>query len=144
MMKEEHSDTDCTIRVRYAETDQMGVAYHGNYLVWFEVGRSEFCRRHGFSYLEMEQTSQRFLRVAEVKCRYLAPLEYDKEFVVRTQLKALRRRTISFHYRLIDPEGATVYAEGETLHVVTDERGRPRSFPERYGKLLAGEKPTES
>ncbi len=143
-MKEENHYTDCTLRVRYAETDQMGVAYHANYLIWFEVGRADFCRQHGFSYQEMEQTSRRFLRVAEVHCRYLAPLEYDAEFVVRTGLKALRRRTVTFHYQLIDPENDTVYAEGETLHVVTDEQGRPKSFPERFGKLLAGERGIEN
>jgi acyl-CoA thioester hydrolase len=144
IVKDEDSFSDCTLRVRYAETDQMGIAYHGNYLIWFEVGRSDFCRRHGFSYQEMEKTSRRFLRVAEVQCRYLAPLEYDKEFVVRTQLKALHRRTITFHYQLIDPENDTVYAEGETIHVVTDEQGRPGSLPERFGELLAGEEQTES
>ena len=144
IVKNENSYSDCTLRVRYAETDQMGVAYHGNYLIWFEVGRSDFCRQHGFSYQEMEQTSRRFLRVAEVQCRYLAPLEYDTEFVVRTRLKALRRRTITFHYRLLDPRDDTIYAEGETMHVVTDDEGRPRSFPERFSKLLAGERHAES
>ncbi len=139
-MNDENSSTDCTLRVRYAETDQMGVAYHGNYLIWFEVGRSDFCRQHGFSYQEMEQTSQRFLRVAEVQCRYLAPLEYDARFIVRTRLKALRRRTVTFHYQLLDPENDTVYAEGETIHVVTDDEGRPRSFPEHFRELLAGER----
>jgi acyl-CoA thioester hydrolase len=139
-MKDKKSYTDCTLRVRYAETDQMGVAYHANYLIWFEVGRSDFCRQHGFSYQEMEQVSQRFLRVAQVQCRYLAPLEYDTEFVVRTGLKALRRRTVTFDYQLIDQENNTVYAEGETIHVVTDDKGRPKSFPERFGQLLAGER----
>ena len=131
--------TDCTLRVRYAETDQMGVAHHGNYLIWFEVGRSDFCRQHGFSYQQMEQENQRFLRVAESQCRYLLPLEYDTEFVVRTRLKALRRRTTTFHYQLIDVESDKIYAEGETVHVVTDEQGRPRSFPERFFKLLEAE-----
>jgi acyl-CoA thioester hydrolase len=143
-MKNENSYTDCILRVRYAETDQMGVAYHGNYLIWFEVGRSDFCRQHGFSYQEMEQTSQRFLRVAQVQCRYLAPLRYDAEFVVRTRLKALRRRTITFSYQLIDSDRKTVYARGETIHVVTDEQGRPRSFPMRFEKLLIGGRGLES
>ena len=87
----------------------------------------------------MEQENQRFLRVAESQCRYLLPLEYDTEFVVRTRLKALRRRTTTFHYQLIDVEGDKIYAEGETVHVVTDEQGRPRSLPERFFKLLEAE-----
>ncbi len=128
--------TDCTLRVRYAETDQMGVAYHGNYLVWFEVGRSEFCRQHGFTYQEMERSRERFLVVATVQCRYLATLRYDKEFVVRTRIKELRRRTVTFAYELLDPQGEKVYAEGETTHVVTDRGGKPKSLPEYYGKLL--------
>ncbi len=143
-MKNENSYTDCTLRVRYAETDQMGVAYHGNYLIWFEVGRSEFCRQHGFSYQEMEQTTQRFLRVAQVQCRYLAPLQYDAEFVVRTQLKALRRRIVTFGYQLIDFDSKKVYARGETIHVVTDENGRPRSFPKRFEHLLIDGRGSES
>ncbi len=114
----------------------MGVAYHGNYLVWFEVGRSEFCRQHGFSYQEMERNSERFLVVATVQCRYLAPLSYDSEFVVRTRIKELRRRTVTFAYELLDPQGKKVYAEGETTHVVTDREGKPKSLPEYYGKLL--------
>ena len=143
-MKDEDCYNDCTLRVRYAETDQMGVAYHANYLIWFEVGRSDFCRQHGFSYQEMEKTSHRFLRVAEVQCRYLAPLHNDKEFAVRTGLKALRRRTVAFHYQLIDLENDTVYAEGETIHVVTDKQGRPKSFSERFKKLLVSARGTES
>jgi len=135
-MKNLISHTDCTLRVRYAETDQMGVAYHGNYLVWFEVGRSEFCRQHGFSYQEMERKRGRFLVVATVQCRYLAPLRYDSEFVVRTRIKELRRRTVTFAYELLDPQGEKVYAQGETTHVVTDRGGKPKSLPEYYGKLL--------
>ncbi len=135
-MKNQISYTDCTLRVRYAETDQMGVAYKGNYLVWFEVGRSEFCRQHGFSYQEMERNSERFLVVATVQCRYLAPLRYDSEFVVRTRIKKLRRRTVTFAYELLDPQDEKVYAQGETTHGVTNREGKPKSLPEHYGELL--------
>jgi len=130
------SPTECTLRVRYAETDQMGVAYHGNYLVWFEVGRSDYCRRHGFSYQEMEQEGECYLVVAEVRCRYLIPLRYDTEFIVRTRIDELKRRTVTFGYELLDMTGEIRYAEGETLHVVTDRQGKPRSFPDRYRSLL--------
>ena len=128
---------ECRQRVRYAETDQMGVAYHSHYLVWFEVGRSEFCRRHGFSYQEMEHRADRLLVVAQVSCRYLIPLRYDCEFLIRTMLQELKRRTLTFRYELMDPDGHILHAEGETIHVVTDREGRPRSLPEKYRKLLS-------
>ena len=74
--------------------------------------------------------------VATVQCRYLAPLRYDSEFLVRTRIKELRRRTVTFTYEVLDPQGEKVYAQGETTHVVTDREGKPRSLPENYGKLL--------
>lgn len=124
------------VRVRYAETDQMGVAYYANYFVWFEVGRSEFCRRRGFSYDEMEKLTNCFLVVAEATCRYRAPLRYDMEFVLRTSLRELRRRSMTFSYELADPAGETIFAIGETKHVVVGADGRPRTFPEVYYRLL--------
>ena len=127
---------DQQVRVRYAETDQMGIAYYANYLVWFEVGRAEFCRRRGFSYAELERRSQRFLTVAEARCRYRVPLRYDTLFVVRTRLTELRRRVITFGYQLIDIDGQTLFAEGETKHVVTDPQGRPRKFPQPYWEKM--------
>ena len=76
--------------MRYAETDQMGVVYHANHLIWFEVGRVELMREMGFSYRDMEREDGRFIAVAEVKCRYRAPVYYDEEVVVRTRLKKVR------------------------------------------------------
>jgi acyl-CoA thioester hydrolase len=122
---------DHIVRVRYAETDQMGVVYYSNYLVYFEVGRAEYCRRRGISYDEMEKSTASFLTVAEARCRYLKPLRYDQEVVVRTSVKEIRRRTVTFSYQLLDRAG-TLHAEGETLHVVTDRQGRPKSFPPGY------------
>jgi acyl-CoA thioester hydrolase len=127
---------DSEIRVRYAETDQMGVVYYANYLIWFEVGRSEYCRKQGFSYQEMERETESFLIVAEARCRYLRPLRYDDLFIVRTWVRELRRRSMTFAYRLLDLSGRTLYAEGETVHVVTDKRGRPKSFPDKYRDYL--------
>jgi len=127
---------DHKMRVRYAETDQMGVAYHGNYLIWFEVGRSEFCRQHGFSYQEMEEDTRRYLVVAEAHCRYFVPLRYDREFIVRTRIRELRSRAVTFEYQLLDEDSNALCAEGSTLHVVTDDQGRPCSFPKRYRDLL--------
>ena len=127
---------DIPVRVRYAETDQMGVVYYSNYLVYFEVGRAEYCRRKGIPYDEMERRTGSYLIVAEARCRYLRPLKYDQEFVVRTSVKEMRKRTVSFCYQLLNPADGTIHAEGETLHVVTDREGRPKSFPEEYRKYL--------
>lgn len=127
---------DFPLRVIYADTDQMGHAYYANYFIWFEVGRTEFCRQCGFSYDEMERESQSYLVVAEARCRYLLRLRYDTQFLVRTRLKDFRKRIVVFSYQLLDLGGQTVFAEGETLHVVTDPNGRPKTFPERYRKLL--------
>jgi len=129
---------DCTIRVRYADTDQMGVVYYANYLVYFEVGRTEFCRRRGIAYAEIERQSSSYLIVAEARCRYRRPLRYDQEVIVRTFLQELRKRTMTFAYQLIDPDTGILFAEGETVHVVTDRQGRPKSFPEEYRRKLLG------
>ncbi len=134
---------DCTIRVRYADTDQMGVVYYANYLVYFEVGRTEFCRRRGIAYAEIEKQSDSYLIVAEARCRYRRPLRYDQEVIVRTFLQEFRKRTMTFAYQLLDPDTGMLFAEGETVHVVTDRQGRPKSFPEEHRrKLLASEEET--
>ncbi|HEV8132618.1 MAG TPA: thioesterase family protein [Acidobacteriota bacterium] len=127
---------DFPLRVRYAETDQMGLAYYANYFIWFEVGRAEFCRQRGFSYEQLERETHSFLVVAEAHCRYQTPLRYDAEFLVRTRLKEFRKRMLTFAYQLLNPAGDIIYAEGETVHVVTDNDGRPKSFPELYKKFL--------
>jgi acyl-CoA thioester hydrolase len=128
---------DHRIRVRYAETDQMGVAYYANYLVWFEVGRTEYCHSCGFSYAKMERETQSYLVVTSASCRYRVPLRYDMEFVIRTRIRELRSRGLTFTYELISAAGDTVYARGETRHVVTGADGRPRSFPDSYRRLLS-------
>jgi acyl-CoA thioester hydrolase len=127
--------TETTLRVRYAETDQMGVVYHANFLVWFEIGRTDFCRQRGFVYREMEEDGL-YIMVAEVRCRYKAPARYDDEIVVRTCLKEFRRRVLVFRYEVLRPLTDDLLAEGETVHVVTDRDGRPRSVPDKYRDLL--------
>jgi len=129
--------TETTLRVRYVETDQMGVVYHSNYLVWFEIGRTDFCRQHGFVYREMEQQDGLCIMVAEVRCRYKAPARYDDEILVRTCLKQFRRRVLIFGYEVHRPLTAELLAEGETVHVITDREGRPRSLPDRYRELFS-------
>ncbi|HEX8072640.1 MAG TPA: thioesterase family protein [Pyrinomonadaceae bacterium] len=124
------------VRVRYAETDRMGMVYHANFLVWFEIGRTEFCRARGFAYREMEENEEAFLVVAEAYCRYKSPAYYDDDLIVRTHITELRRRSVRFGYEILRAETAQIIAEGETGHVVTDARGRVRSMPERYRDLL--------
>jgi acyl-CoA thioester hydrolase len=126
--------TESRFRVRYAETDQMGMVYYANYLVWMEVGRSDFCRECGFSYRDLEHEEQAFLTVAEANCRYLAPARYDDEVIVETELSRVRSRIIEFTYRI--KSGTKLLAEGRTVHVVIGTDGRPRSMPERYLESL--------
>ena len=127
---------EATLRVRYAETDKMGVVYHANYLIWFEIGRTEYCRARGFSYRDMEESENAFLVVAESYCRYKAPAYYDDVLVVRTHVTELRRRSLRFGYEIIREADGIVIAEGETGHVVTDARGRVRSMPTGFAELL--------
>ena len=128
---------ETTLRVRYAETDRMGVVYHANYLVWFEIGRTEFCRARGFAYRDMEENSDAFLVVAESYCRYKAPAYYDDELIVRTHITELRRRSVRFGYEILRAADDQIIAEGETGHVVTDGNGRVRSMPDQYRRLLS-------
>jgi acyl-CoA thioester hydrolase len=120
------------LRVRYAETDQMGVVYHSNHLIWFEVGRVELLREMGFSYRDMERKEGRFIAVAEVQCRYRAPVYYDEEVVVRTRLKKVRESVVIFTYELVRANDRTLLAEGETTHIVTDSTMKVAALPEKY------------
>jgi acyl-CoA thioester hydrolase len=127
-----HTFHETRLRVRYAETDQMGVVYHSNHLIWFEVGRVELLRKMGFSYRDMERDEGRFIAVAEVQCRYKAPVYYDEEVVVRTRLKAVRKSVVVFSYELVRAENRVLLAEGETTHVVTDATMNVAALPDKY------------
>ena len=120
------------IRVRYAETDQMGVVYHANYFIWFEVGRVELLRQFGFSYKDMEREDDCFIAVVDARCRYKAPVHYDDQVVVRTYLKHVREKVIRFGYELRRAETGELLAEGETTHIVTDANLNKRPLPEKY------------
>ena len=120
------------LRVRYAETDQMGVVYHSNHLIWFEVGRVEFLRQMGFSYRDMEREDGLFIAVAEAKCRYRAPVFYDEEVVVRTRLKTVRGSVIIFSYELARANTGVLLAEGETTHIVTNSNMKTAALPDKY------------
>ncbi len=118
--------------MRYSETDQMGVVYYANYLVWFEVGRAEFCRQRGFAYRDFERENNAYLAVAQVECRYLFPARYDDLILIRTRIEEFRKRTVRFQYEIILKEPVKLIANGSTTHIVLDARGRPRSFPLAY------------
>lgn len=124
--------SEVKIRVRYAETDQMGVVYHANHFVWFEVGRVEFLRQLGFSYREMEQNDGCCIAVVDARCRYKAPARYDDEVIVRTHLKNVRGSLIHFAYELLRAGDGLLLAEGETTHIVTDGEMKSRTIPEKY------------
>ena len=129
-----HARNETRLRVRYAETDQMGVVYHSNHLIWFEVGRVELMRQMGFSYRDMERDDGRFIAVAEVKCRYRAPVYYDEEVLIRTELKSVRESVVVFSYELLRAETGALLAEGETTHIVTDSKMKIAALPEKYLK----------
>ena len=124
------------LRVRYAETDQMGIVYYANYLVWMELGRVEFCRSAGIRYRDMEMEDGILLVVAEANCRYLAPARYDEEIVVRTSLGEATPRMIRFDYEMRDAAGGRRLSTGFTKHVFCGRDVRPTKLPEKYWPLF--------
>ena len=121
-----------SLRVRYAETDQMGVVYHSNFIIWFEVGRVEMMRQLGFTYNEMEQRDGMHLPVAEVRCRYKAPARYDDLVVIRTRLMNVRASLLRFGYEIARDEDGTLLAEGESVHMVLDSEFKRTRLSSRY------------
>jgi len=128
---------DVDIRVRYAETDQMGVAYYPNYLVWFEVGRSEFCRNRGFRYADLEAVGYKLV-VSDVHCRYRNSARYDETVIVRTKLKGVNKRMITFGYQILRKDQEELIAEGETQHICVDSKGKTKSLPDNFLVCLTG------
>jgi len=120
------------LRVRYAETDQMGIVYHSNFFIWFEVGRVELLRQLGFSYREMEAQDGCCIAVIDARCRYKAPARYDDEVIVRTRLENMRESLIRFEYELFRAEDGTLLAEGDTTHIVVDREMRKTPLPQKY------------
>jgi len=127
------------VRVRYAETDAQGIVHNANYLVWFEVGRSELCRSKGFSYKQMEDQEDALMVVAESYCRYKSPAYYEDVLTIRTKLGEVRSRSLAFVYEIYRASDDTLVAEGETLHLVTDKERRVRVIPDAYRELLAAD-----
>jgi acyl-CoA thioester hydrolase len=130
----DHHDT--LLRVRYAETDQMGYVYYGNYYTYFEVGRVEFMRARGVAYKDMEIADDSFIVVAESNCRYRRPARYDDLLRIRTRVAELRRRTLKFSYEVLREADSELLASGETLHVICDRQGRPKALPEKYRRYF--------
>jgi acyl-CoA thioester hydrolase len=128
---------ETTVRVRYAETDQMGVVYYANFFVWFEVGRVELLREIGFSYRDMEKLDDCHIVVAEARCSYKRPALYDDSLRIRTRVLQIRRKTIRFAYEVLRDPGTELLATGETLHVICNRSGRPKSLPEKYMRALS-------
>jgi acyl-CoA thioester hydrolase len=124
------------LRVRYAETDQMGVVYYANYLVWMEVGRAEYCRASGGRYRDMEVDDGILLAVVEAHCRYLRPARYDQEIAVKTRVAKASRRAVEFQYEICDAHSGRQLAAGETKHVFLGAGMKPAKLPEKYWPLF--------
>jgi acyl-CoA thioester hydrolase len=129
--------SESRVRVRYAETDQMGVVYHANYLIWFEIGRVDFIRKLGMDYKAMEREDGIGIAVVDVSARYRAPARYDEELVVETRLLAARGPIIRFGYRIVRDADKLVLCEGETMHVVVDREMKRRPLPKKYAERFA-------
>jgi acyl-CoA thioester hydrolase len=125
-----------TVRVRYAETDQMGVVYYSNYLVWFEIGRTEWLRVTGWTYREMEAEGLA-LPVVEAHCEYRQGARYDDDLEIRTTGRLVSRVRLAFDYEIVRRGDAAVLAVGHTIHATIDRAGRPVRLPARVKELLA-------
>ncbi len=118
------------LRVRYAETDQMGVAYYANYFIWMEVGRAEYCRDAGVCYRDLEIETGLYLAVAGAHCRYLAPAHYDEDVAIHTRIAHANRRIVEFGYEI--RRDADLLATGSTRHIFLNLNMTPGSLPERF------------
>ena len=123
---------EARLRVRYAETDKMGVVYHSNFIVWFEIGRVELLRQLGFNYRDMEIEDDCHIAVVDVRCRYKLPARYDDEIVVRTSLKNVRESLLHFSYQVARAGDDALLAEGETTHIAVNSRFEKMPLPEKY------------
>ncbi|SPE20918.1 Thioesterase family protein [Candidatus Sulfotelmatomonas gaucii] len=128
------------LRVRYAETDQMGIVYYANYFVWFELGRVELLRSLGLAYSRLETDHGCILPVVSARCRYRAPARYDDEILIETRPAMLRGSVLKFAYSILRKEGEgrepTLLAEGETVHVVCDDQLNRKPLPPKYSAAI--------
>ena len=128
---------ETTVRVRYAETDAMGVVYHTNYLIWFEVGRGEYMCQKGGDYADFEAQGF-YLPVSEVDARFIAPARYGDLIIIRTWTEELRSRSLTFAYEVVMQETGQVLVTGRTRHICTDRQGRVKVIPKKMKELLGG------
>lgn len=124
------------VRVRYAETDQMGVAYYANYFVWMELGRVELVRSRGCNYKDLERTAGLYLSVVDAACRYLSPATYDQEIVIQTEIVSANPRMVEFGYEIRSADPDRLLAQGTTRHIWLNREWRPTRLPEQFHKLL--------
>jgi acyl-CoA thioester hydrolase len=128
---------ETTVRVRYAETDQMGVVYHANYFIWFEVGRVELMRALGVEYKKMEIDDDCHIVVADAHCRYQQSARYDEVVRIRTRIAESRNRVVKFAYEIFRHANGELLANGDTTHIICGSNGRPKLLPHKYRVLLA-------
>jgi acyl-CoA thioester hydrolase len=128
------------VRVRYAETDQMGIVYYANYLVWFEIGRVELLRSLGLTYSQLESNHSLILPVVDAHCRYRSPARYDDEILIETSPSLLRGSVLKFAYRILrkahEDAAHELLAEGDTVHVVCDAQLQRKPLPPEYEAAL--------
>jgi len=137
-MAKDREVVETTVRVRYAETDAMGVVYHTNYLIWFEVGRGEYMRRRGGDYANFEAQGF-YLPVSEVDVRFIAPARYGDLVTIRTWVEELRSRSLTLTYEAVMQETGQVLVTGHTRHICTDRRGLVKVIPREMREVLGGE-----
>src|SRR5260370_32473539 len=125
------------LRVRYAETDNMGLVYQLNFAIWFEVGRVELMRQLGLEYRAMEKEDNCHIPVVDLRVRYKAPALYDDEIVVRTRIANARQSLLHFSYEVFRAGDRTLLATGETMHIIVDDKFQRRPLPEKYVRAFA-------
>jgi acyl-CoA thioester hydrolase len=123
---------EAQLRVRYAETDQMGVVYHSNYIVWFEVGRVEMLRQLGFTYCDMEKHDDTHIAVVDVHCRFKSPARYDDLITIRTKLSNVRESLLHFAYDIVRTDDGETLAQGESIHLVVNSQFQRIHLPKKY------------
>jgi len=128
--------TETRLRVRYAETDQMGVVYYANHYIWMEVARVEMCKAFGFNYRDMEREDGIFMAVAESGCRYRAPARFDDEIVIKTWIEEANSRTVTIQYEMRIAEGDRLIATGHTRHVFVNSQMQKARLPEKYFSMF--------
>ena len=138
MLAKETISGETKLRVRYAETDKMGVVYHSNFVIWFEVGRVELLRQLGFQYSEMEAEDNCHIPVVDLRVRYKSPALYDDEIVVRTEIKNVRSSLLRFSYEIFREADRTLLATGETMHIIVNNKLERTMLPEKYMQAFNG------